>query len=90
MTKIVHCKKSPYDVYIGRGSLFGNPFKIGIDGTREEVIEKYKEYFDDKIRKDMRFRISVFDLKGKILGCWCKPKCCHGDIIVKFLEEKNE
>lgn len=42
--RVVHCKKEPYDVYIGRPSKWGNPFVIGKDGTREEVIAKYAEW----------------------------------------------
>ena len=44
MTKVVNKYKHVYDVYIGRGSKWGNPFVIGKDGTREEVINKYEEY----------------------------------------------
>jgi hypothetical protein len=85
MTKVVHCKKEPYDVYIGRPSKWGNPFEIGRDGTREEVIEKYREYILSKpeLLKDLS------ELKGKILGCWCKPKACHGDVLVELLNENS-
>ena len=70
---VVHCKKEKYDVYIGRPSKWGNPFVIGKDGTREEVIEKYREYILNKpeLLKDLA------ELKGKILGCWCSPFNCH-------------
>jgi len=87
MTRVVHCKKEKYDVYIGRPSIFGNPFSIGKDGTREEVIIKYRDYFYKKL-VDMNFWNAVQTLKGKTLGCWCKPEACHGDIIVKYLEDK--
>jgi hypothetical protein len=43
-TKIVNVKDEKCDIYIGRGTKYGNPFKIGRDGTREEVIQKYEEY----------------------------------------------
>ena len=43
-TTVVHCKREPYDVYIGRPGPWGNPFEIGTDGTREEVIAKYEEW----------------------------------------------
>lgn len=77
-----------YDVYIGRGSKFGNPYEIGKDGSREEVIEKYREWFMKKIKKE-RFRKEVLKLKGKKLGCYCSPKPCHGDVIVEWLEESK-
>ena len=43
-TKVVHCKRAPFDIYIGRPSKWGNPFVIGRDGNREQVIEKYRAY----------------------------------------------
>lgn len=89
--KIVNCKKQHYDVYIGRPSKWGNPFKIGIDGNRKEVLQKYYDYF----KENNQLMVDVQELKGKVLGCWCKPKSCHGDIILKILreieqDEKNE
>lgn len=72
-------------VYIGRPSKFGNPFSIGKDGTRDEVIDKYAEWINTQpellkaIRKE---------LKGKDLLCWCKPKACHGDVILRIANEE--
>ena len=72
-------KIGPDDVYIGRPSQYGNPFKIGQDGTREEVIEKYRQYVEahpgllEEIRK----------LKGKNLVCFCSPKPCHGEVLLE-------
>lgn len=77
--KVVHCKKEPYDVYIGRPSNWGNPYVIGIDGTREEVIKKY-EYLI--LHSQLLFKID--ELTGKVLGCWCKPLPCHGDVLLKL------
>lgn len=80
---VVHCKRKPYDVYIGRPSIWGNPFVIGKDGTREEVIEKYEEY----VRKDVNLMAAIPALRDKILGCWCAPLACHGDVLVKLVKE---
>lgn len=79
MTTVVHCKKAPYDVYIGRPSKWGNPFVVG-PHTREEAISKYEEWIQtqDWLLKD------IHELKGKILGCFCKPKSCHGDILAEI------
>lgn len=89
-TTVVNLRKENYDIYIGRGSIFGNPFVIGKDGTREEVIKKYKEWFYEKV-KNLVFRKKVYNLIGKRLGCFCKPQACHGDVIIEFLEGvKNE
>jgi len=81
-TRVVHCKKEKYDVYIGRPSRWGNPFTIGRDGTRDEVIAKYRTYL---MRSDSLMK-ALPELKGKILGCWCKPKPCHGDILVELAD----
>lgn len=79
--KVVHCKKSPYDVYIGRPSKWGNPFAIGKDGTREEVIKKYREW----ILGQPNLLKALPELRGQILGCWCKPQACHGDVLVELV-----
>lgn len=84
MTKVVHCKKEPYDIYIGRPSKWGNPFTIGKDGTRREVIDKYEQY----IRNQPHLMTDIKELQNKTLGCWCKPRACHGDVLVKIVEEK--
>lgn len=86
-TRVVNLRREKYDVYIGRGrgSLFGNPFVIGKDGDRAQVIEKYRDYFYRRLAADNEYRSQVLRLKGKILGCFCKPLPCHGDVIVEFL-----
>jgi hypothetical protein len=75
---------SEFDVYIGRSGPWGNPFAIGQDGTRDEVIEKYRQYFQRKITEDA-FRIALLSLRGLTLGCHCKPAACHGDVIAEYL-----
>jgi hypothetical protein len=81
-TRVVHCKREPYDVYIGRGSKWGNPFKIGVDGTREEVIAKYCDYIAN--RPDLLN--SLHELRGKVIGCWCAPQACHGDVLAELAD----
>ena len=81
-TKVVHCKHSIYDIYIGRPSVWGNPFEIGQDGTREEVIEKYRQW----LLTQPNLMLNLHLLKGKRLGCWCKPKACHGDVLKELCE----
>jgi hypothetical protein len=80
--KVVHCKREPYDVYIGRGSKWGNPFVLGRDGDRTEVIGKYTKY----LVNNKELMGSLHELKGKTLGCWCSPKACHGNVLVAFCE----
>jgi hypothetical protein len=77
METVVHCKRSEYDVYIGRPSKWGNPFEIGRDGDRETVIKKYREWI--QTRPDLLAALP--ELKGKVLGCWCAPRACHGDVL---------
>jgi hypothetical protein len=81
--QVVHFKKRSYDVYVGRPSKWGNPFEIGKDGTRDEVIQKYENW----IRTQPELMAALPELKGKVLGCWCKPQKCHGDVLIKLLEE---
>jgi hypothetical protein len=71
---------------IDRRSIFGNMFHIGEDGTREEVIESYKNWFNTMIKTCPQFRRNIQTLKGKTLGCWCTPLPCHGDVIIEYLE----
>ena len=82
-TRVVHCKRDGFDVYIGRPSMWGNPFLEGRHGTREQVIEKYRDY----VLKDPLLLSQLMDLNGKVLGCWCRPKRCHGDILVELIEQ---
>lgn len=90
MTRVVHCQREPYDVYIGRAmprrglarSKWENPFKIGRDGTRDQVLDKYRDHAIS--RPDLLEALP--ELRGKTLGCWCKPAACHGDVLVELLD----
>lgn len=103
MTTVVHCKREKFDVYIGRPSKWGNPCVIksstvpftmaslvgdGADfivvDSREEAIQGYEVYLSmhPELVADAKR-----ELKGKVLGCWCKPKSCHGDILARVAEE---
>lgn len=74
---VVHHKKSKYDIYCGRPSVWGNPFEIGKNGTREEVIEMYRVW----LLTNPALMSRIEELRGKILGCWCAPLPCHCDIL---------
>jgi uncharacterized protein YebE (UPF0316 family) len=86
MTKVVNKYKDNYNIYIGRGSKWGNPFVIGRDGSREQVIDLYKDY----ISKQPKLLNDLKELDGKILGCFCKPKACHGDVLVELIKDRRE
>lgn len=70
-------------VYIGRPSKWGNPYKSGIDGTRKEVIQKYEEYI-----KNSNIINDLHVLYEKDLVCHCAPLPCHGDILIKLINEQ--
>ena len=93
-TRVVHCKKEPYDVYIGRPSKWGNPFTHLKESTRAEFIVETREEavsaYENWIRKQPHLMASLHELDGKVLGCWCKPKSCHGDILVKLINEMKK
>ena len=78
-----HHTPKPEGVYIGRGSPFGNPFRIGEDGTREEVIEAYREVFYAMPELQALARKKLL---GKDLVCYCAPLPCHGDVIAEYLD----
>ena len=82
-TSVVHCKKEPYDVLIDRTTKWGNPFIVGKDGNHEECVEKHMLWFVNQ----PELIADLHELKGKILGCWCKPeKWCHGDNFIYLLD----
>lgn len=73
---------------VDRTTQFGNPFLLEKDGgthTREESVEDYRAWFKQKVESDPEFRQAVEELRGKKIGCWCKPKACHGDVILEYL-----
>ena len=83
-TRVVHCKREPYDVYIGRPSIWGNPFVLGKDGDRDEVIRKFRSW----LIRDSGISIEqISSLRGKTLGCWCHPNSCHGDVLAELADE---
>ena len=84
-TCVVNRKFSTFDIFIGRPSKWGNPFKIGRDGTREEVIEKYRAWI--LTRPDLLAEIPT--LRGKKLACYCSPARCHGDVLAQLADAKE-
>lgn len=85
MPKVYNLKRDliipPDAVYVGRPSEYGNPFIIGKDGTREEIIEKFRRWVNQ--RPYLLAKIKM-DLKNKDLICYCSPELCHGDILIKI------
>ena len=83
-TLVVHCKKAPYDIYIGRPSPWGNPYKVD-KMSRAEAIEKYAGH----LIEDPWLLTHLYELQGKVLGCYCKPEACHGDILARLVNSYN-
>jgi len=94
-TRVAHCTKEAFDEYIGRknvrfpkGSIWGNPFEIGRDGSRADVIAKFRAWLPQQPHLMSRLE----ELRGKALGCWCRCStdpdgdACHGDFYVELLE----
>lgn len=100
-TTVVNIRTSPRHatgpnyVYVGRGrgSVWGNPYSHGTNtsarflvATREEAVEKYEEWLLNQ--PDLLARLP--ELRGKVLGCWCKPLACHGDVLSRLADEGME
>lgn len=89
MTKVIHWDEqrwNPNEVTIDRGTKWGNPYRIGKDGDRAEVIKKFKKYFHEnkQLQEDAKR-----ELKDKVLVCWCHPLPCHGHILAEFVNAQD-
>ena len=86
-TTAVNKYKEAYDIYIGRGSKWGNPFQMKnkSEEERDRVCNEYENWFytTDLIN-------DILELKGKKLGCFCKPARCHGDFLAKMVNFVTE
>lgn len=89
---VVHCEKEPFDVLIDRTTKWGNPFHMNRSGCytsqdelreRERVIKAYEAW----LRNQPELMVAVRELRGKVLGCWCAPKPCHGDVLVRLAND---
>lgn len=81
---VVNVNDRPYDVYIGRPGPWGNPFRIGRDGDRADVIRKFEEWLKTQPQRMVQLK----KLKGKRLGCYCAPLPCHGDVLARLANEE--
>lgn len=90
--RVVHCKREPFDVYIGRPSKWGNMFShlkksaaSYVSPSREAAISEYEIC----LRMSPALLTDLLELAGKVLGCWCAPKPCHGDVLIKLCRERG-
>ncbi len=72
-------------VYVGRPSKWGNPFVIGRDGTREQVVVKYREW----IVQQPALMAALHELRGMDLVCWCAPEGCHADVLMALANNSS-
>ena len=83
------------DIPVGSRGWLGNPYEVGKDGSREEVVEKFMQDFLEKVSSDSKFRREVAQLDGETLGCWCQRAHeedgdrCHGEVIKMVVEKLN-
>ncbi|MGD9843920.1 MAG: DUF4326 domain-containing protein [Variibacter sp.] len=89
MCKVLNARKvgkqsNAVQVYIGRPSKWGNPFVIGRDGSRAEVIAKYRAW----IVAQPALMNSLDELRGRDLVCWCAPLACHGDVLIDLTNRR--
>jgi uracil-DNA glycosylase family 4 len=74
---VAHCKRAPYDVYGGRPGPWGNPWAVGRDGSRQEVIDRFERY----LLSSPALVAALPEIRGKVLGCWCAPQPCHCEVL---------
>lgn len=85
---VVNVFNARCDVDIRRPGIWGNPFIIGKDGTRQEVLDKYRVWITTSTDpKAEELRQKLPRLQGKVLGCCCKPKPCHGDVLLELISK---
>jgi hypothetical protein len=88
VTSVVDVRHEECDVYIGRAcygwpeSKWHNPFRIGHDGSRLQVIRMYRDY----VLNSPELLAALPELKNKVLGCWCENLPCHGDVLVDLVK----
>lgn len=89
MILVVHCRRSSYDILIDRSTKWGNPFGHVRDRrttasvlviTRDEAIARYEEWLPSQ----PHLIAALPELRDKVLGCWCRPLACHGDVLIRF------
>jgi len=102
-TTTVHIRE-PHDVYIGRPRSgqpwnFGNPFRVGRDGIRGECVEMFRTWLEtgdaqgspDATPERRQWILdNIHTLRGKRLGCFCKPRACHGDVLADLADNTGD
>lgn len=101
MAKAVNLRKEAYDIYCGRPAAgkhwgFGNPFRVGRDGQQGECIPKFRHWIetgdaqgcpDATPERRGWMLLNMHTLANKRLGCFCKPRACHADVLAEYASE---
>ena len=82
-TRVVNIRVAPFDFYLGRGGVAGNPFHIKPGRTRDQALWAYRAYF---LSRPHLMKL-LPTLEGQVLGCFCDPMDCHGHVIVGLLRD---
>jgi hypothetical protein len=82
-------KPTANDVYVGRPSAFGNPFRLTQERYRGECINAYTDWIMQPAQEALRVRMKR-ELRDKTLVCWCAPRKCHADIIAWIVDGEPE
>jgi hypothetical protein len=92
MSRIVNLRHEELGdaVYVGRAnprrglaeSAFANPYRVDVDGTRAEVIQKYRSWLLG--RQELVLKLP--ELRGRRLACWCSPEACHADVLIELVD----
>jgi hypothetical protein len=86
--RVVHCTRERHHAYIGRSrkgmppSRWGNKFVVGVHGARGECVALHEADLRTRLREDAALWASLDELRGLVLGCWCAPRPCHGDVLL--------
>jgi len=83
-TRLVNVNMEPCEIFIGRPSKWGNPFREDVHGTKAECVEQYRIWL---MKPEQKWILDdILELDGKVLGCYCYPKKCHGNELINFIE----
>lgn len=86
MPAVVHCRRAAPGsfVYVGRPTKWGNPFHMKDERDRDGVVRRYEEWIAQ--HPDLA-RAAKAELRGRDLGCWCAPRRCHADVLLRIANE---
>ena len=91
-------KNNPLKCKVGENGFFGNPISINkvcplcgkLHKKGGETLLCYEKYLFNRLHKDRTFNFAFYELKGKDLSCFCKPRACHTDVMIKYLDNKKK